>query len=113
MRFLCNLPADKRTLAVILTLLGALIIAFALTGCPIEDPTLSAREKRPQVVKETKVHPVYNKKHLPMGEFMKVVGNEIDHMETYYGYTIYKIRVEIMRNLERVCEIHTVWLYYE
>lgn len=101
-------------LIIMLSILLILAILFSSGGCAfgVNDYVFNDRVDRPQNVKE-KVYPIYNKKHLDVGEFLVVVGNEIEWMQKFYGWKIYKIRVEMERNLVRREEITIVWVYHD
>lgn len=96
-------------------LIAVLILIYVLSGigCAYEENILnSIRINRPQNVNE-KVEPYFNKEHLSMGEFLAWAGKEVQHDQEYHGWRIYKIRVEIARDLVGKYEIKIIWVYYD
>ena len=59
------------------------------------------------------VWPVYNKKHLSVGDFLIHAGEQINAQVEYHGWEVYKVRVLVNQNQERKYEIRTIWFYYD
>jgi hypothetical protein len=111
MRFICGRPTDKRVLVVMLAILGALILAFALTGCAEWEEPIDTELPRQKT--NEKVKPIFNDDGSPIGDFLIRAGHEIKHMKSYHGYTIYRIRVDMGRDVAGIYKVYTVWVYYE
>lgn len=98
----------------ILVLIALLVLIYVLgnLGCAYEDTVLDNKNIGRAHINEN-VKPIFNKGHLSIGDFLIEAGKEINHMQSYHGWQIYRVRVEVMRNLFRDYEIHTIWVYYD
>jgi len=107
-----NCQYKTSLIRLILAFLGLLLLIYVLgnLGCAYiqeHNPQI-----RPDNVSETVV-PIYNKGHLPMGDFLIKVGNEINHIESYLNVKVYKITIEVGQTLTRDYEIKIAWIYYD
>jgi len=110
--FICGLKVDKKVLFWIILFAGVVALILSLLSCTnYEDLLLSPTAERQSV--NEKCFCVFNKGHLPVGEFLIEAGKDIDAKLKYHGWKTYRVRVLGRENLERVWEIHTIVVYYE
>lgn len=106
---ICKLKADTKILIVILLLLGALIIALAMTSCGVY---YEADEVPRQHVNE-KCRTIRNEMRVGIGEFIQYVGKKVDQMESLPSVRVYKVRINIGRDVAGNYMAYEAVIYYD
>jgi hypothetical protein len=108
---ICRIKADTKILITILLILGALIIALALTSCATEE-VYPYKDTPRQHVNE-KCRTIRNTARVSVGEFLQTVGREAEHLQTYHHRRIYRVKIEIGRDVSGKYIAYGAVIYYD
>ena len=97
MSFICGMKTDKKVLICIAIAFVLVLACLSLWGRDTNENIWTYR----------------NTGNTSIGEFMVEAGKQIEYRQEHLGWRVYKIKIEISRDLVRQPKLHLVVVYYE